>query len=941
MTIDERRTLEALRDDPALLPSSEEDTGDFNFGDVWNGTESLPISHAGGEFSDLARDVLGDVWKIQNGTRGVRRVDNRTRRDRVLRRNEAFTKQIPAMTDAYLGWSLEKSKMGHRSFFDQFHNEELDEGSEWAMTVIDAFFAEKVILKISSTDHTVASALVRQGVLPCSPISPVVGITIEALELYRVAHLRSPHLSVQAFVKTMSDLHGVEFHRHLSRQFSIAFDLYLQIRRCVAAMVAKALQRDSPNWRLKHGCPACSYVLANEEQLTFKMLYAMDGNDSLKRVLRRSLDDDDTLGISSELPTGQIFTSDRYLSRTFVDQFIRDLPSATGDESTPADNGCEGRWKNMDDTKTKKAWGIYDETGVFVAVCCHGFCLLVADMVQSGELAKYPLAVVARLLDVFDDGLGGGYDIGCQFKVTLDNSSLGPLVRSMNHTCLVGAFHGHAHRRLCQLFLLTTYIKGLGIEDLKTCERTFSKSNSLASSLRYASVFHRQQAIDSYFEHNDDFEVYGNLSDFLHNNYKQALDILANGNAVLPNMMRDLGVADDTVFERWLDEEKAYLKGLTREPEEETLQMEYWQKLVNMKASSIALDTAMAMFSMDSHHETASYDTQVRTTRKAESTRRHVVEDYERNLKLVQALECKLEVITCWVPEDAEWQKAGRLVANRRYQRALDRLEGLVVARIFELTKMNRVGTGYKLRKHIVKALQTRSVAIRSALNTYNTVATAMSPPRQMLKWEEVVDYAFLADFDLLRNARADVSQVPWSTPGARSAMDLYFKMCRAQEEISRLNVEIRRLVTSIRDEDNYLRTCEDQLMFLSPALAHQLAIHRNTRGRFNARHLKRLHDISTLPGFSGTLVPGLSARMGLGESASVPDVIPVYVSTDNIPTDNPSSPVLRADTHEDLDEEEREDEIAEEVYRNLQDVLLVTDDFARLELNDNLVDLS
>lgn len=40
----------------------------------------------------------------------------------------------------------------------------------------------------------------------------------------------------------------------------------------------------------------------------------------------------------------------------------------------------------MDDVKTKRAWGIYDETGVFVAVCRHGFCLLVADMVQSGEL---------------------------------------------------------------------------------------------------------------------------------------------------------------------------------------------------------------------------------------------------------------------------------------------------------------------------------------------------------------------------------------------------------------------------------------------------------------------------------------------------------------------------------------------------------------------------
>jgi hypothetical protein len=53
------------------------------------------------------------------------------------------------------------------------------------------------------------------------------------------------------------------------------------------------------------------------------------------------------------------------------------------------------------------------------------------------------------------------------------------------------------------------------------------------------------------------------LATFLYNNYKQALDILANGNAVLPNMMQDLGVADDSVFECWLDEEKVYLKGLT------------------------------------------------------------------------------------------------------------------------------------------------------------------------------------------------------------------------------------------------------------------------------------------------------------------------------------------------------------------------------------------
>ena len=39
----------------------------------------------------------------------------------------------------------------------------------------------------------------------------------------------------------------------------------------------------------------------------------------------------------------------------------------------------------MKDSATQKMWNIFDESGVFIAVCRHGFCLLIADMVQSGE----------------------------------------------------------------------------------------------------------------------------------------------------------------------------------------------------------------------------------------------------------------------------------------------------------------------------------------------------------------------------------------------------------------------------------------------------------------------------------------------------------------------------------------------------------------------------
>jgi hypothetical protein len=35
---------------------------------------------------------------------------------------------------------------------------------------------------------------------------------------------------------------------------------------------------------------------------------------------------------------------------------------------------------------TARMWGIFDETGIFLALCRHGFVLVLADMVRSGEL---------------------------------------------------------------------------------------------------------------------------------------------------------------------------------------------------------------------------------------------------------------------------------------------------------------------------------------------------------------------------------------------------------------------------------------------------------------------------------------------------------------------------------------------------------------------------
>ena len=89
----------------------------------------------------------------------------------------------------------------------------------------------------------------------------------------------------------------------------------------------------------------------------------------------------------------------------------------------------------------------------------------------------------------------------------------------------------------------------------------------------------------------------------------------------------------------------------------------------------------------DLRHDTTS-------TTRLETAQHHAQETYDKDLVAVQELELKLGVTSCWKPGDAEWQNVGHLVAQQKYQHALDHLESLVVACTFELGKMNRAGTG-------------------------------------------------------------------------------------------------------------------------------------------------------------------------------------------------------------------------------------------------------
>lgn len=178
------------------------------------------------------------------------------------------------------------------------------------------------------------------------------------------------------------------------------------------------------------------------------------------------------------------------------------------------------------------------------------------------------------------------------------------------------------------------------------------------------------------------------------------------------------------------------------------------------------------------------------------------------------------------------------------------------------------------MRKHIAKAIQTRSQAIRTALEQYNSAASKLSPPRPKLSWNQVVEYAFLADFDLLRDTRQDVSKKEWAKPANRVLMDQHFKIKRAREEIQRLNVEIRRVITHMVDEENYLLEQEESMHASDPVLAYHIGNYRLQRTRFSSLHLKRFSKLDGLEGFTGTLLPGVSIDPTLRTSSREANVM-------------------------------------------------------------------
>ncbi|KAG1727456.1 uncharacterized protein EDB91DRAFT_1239525 [Suillus paluster] len=653
-------------------------------------------------------------------------------------------------------------------------------------------------MPIWTTDLVILGmTLIYNGYLGCLPLFLNIAISLHTLAAYRQAHRTYPQFTIQAQCKTLCHLHDMLYHPYLCSQFSAAYDTFLDIVYHVDVLLKQALKHDTPNWRLLNVCPACTYKLVDESPLQFAWFATIDGNNSLKRWASSSPN-------SVPRDDSHRLRSDYWISREAVDKFKDEVRSRTAlDKNDKVDNWedvrdgkeapgkavfhCTAHWCNAGPEQHKKMFSVFDESGIFITACHHCFVLVACNMIHSGELVKYPLAIINHLMAVYGQNGSCAYDIGCAFSKTLSTSSLGLCADALALCMMVCTFHGHAHNHKCQLDWHPMYISRTGHTEGEGCEHIFSPLNELTWSTRHASPFHWHQSIEEHFNFWD-ANKYATLSKFLFNHYQEAIHVIQTLQAKLSIIKRKLNL-DDADFVKFYDEEKLYLDHLKEPPIRDCLCIQY-----------VEVQNAEA---------------------------------------LVAHMEIQLRIEERWVIGGPKYIQFKEEATLGKYRMALNELECLVVMRLFELSKLSLSGTGrYKLCQQIRKALQHCSEAICNAINWYNTQAAALNLPHPKLSWKDIAEYSFLGEFDLLCHSRTDIRELDWMKP--------------AHQEVSCLNVKVRRLFTFVHNEEMETKKVIMDLQLSNPLLASELQRQWRSHLATNMFHIFHLNQIKDLPSYSG-----------------------------------------------------------------------------------------
>ncbi|KAI6130600.1 hypothetical protein EV401DRAFT_2066179 [Pisolithus croceorrhizus] len=836
-SIDEQRVADlqmlAVEDQDAVDRMLEDQGMDIQYQDAvpFSSLDSGTDSENDDEFSGLSKTVSG--W---------RRVDNRDRGDRIDLQVNRWDAQMPNLVDAYLDFCSRNPDDG---FSAEEPIEDLAPTDHPPCTVsgielVDIFARRKATL-IARPQHIFPNEnLIYHRYLGCSPVYPAVAFSLRTLSVFQQARRACPRFSIHAQCKMLCYLHNVPYRPYLFQQLTHAFDVYLEILHRVDQKIQAALNHNTREWRLRNECPACFYRIEDEPKLPFDWLVSIDGNNSLKRwdpaaygTVPRA---DHRTARSSYWLSNEEVDKFKYEvkakqeRRTDLDTEIYDDDWWVESSDVTREFNCIDRWRNARPDVQKKSFDVFKESGIFIATCCHRFVLLACDMIKSGELAKYPLAIINSLLSAYGPNGGCAYDIGCAFAKTANSSSIG-----------------------ARLDWHPMYIEGAGNMEGEGCEHVFSAFNELARSTRHATRFHRHQTIEEHFVfwNQDKYEA---LTRFIWNHYREATYAIRHLESELAVLKTALNLTDED-FPRFLAEERVYLTSLKQPPFQDAQRIRYVQVLDDLEERRAEWNTARgAANAALSGVVEGDYSAMAAAVNQARIRVELAYARLQNTEALAAHIQGQLGLELPWKVGGEDYNCYKEEVTLGKYCEALGELEQLVVMRLFELSKLGMSGTGYKLRQQISKGLQRRSEAIRKAITRYNIQAGLLNPPRPPISWKDIAQYMFLGEFDLLQHAQDDIREHIWAKPAVREATAKFFKLSIHDEE-----VEVSQTITKLRRSD--------------PLLAHELHHLHRPRAAVNTIHIHCLNNIEKQ---YGLVRRGVGTRLQVfgysNDGAEIPD---------------------------------------------------------------------
>lgn len=144
---------------------------------------------------------------------------------------------------------------------------------------------------------------------------------------------------------------------------------------------------------------------------------------------------------------------------------------------------------------------------------------------------------------------------------------------------------------------------------------------------------------------------------------------------------------DDKLYESYIKEESDHLSRLKKEPKEDQMRFcyvnaidTYAQACIEWEALTSKAGIRSSMTVVPGRLMTPELSTLLRRKNEAVSDMAH----FEQHLQIAQP----------WNTTTKEYKETKKLLLERKYRLALDRVERLVIQRLFELQKANLVSTG-------------------------------------------------------------------------------------------------------------------------------------------------------------------------------------------------------------------------------------------------------